>query len=86
MAPVTTRTYNRSWSQNPESVDPCSESTWFESWLGIVIEGIRGFNQALYTNVEILLRLRHDRFLPNPFQYILREFLYNPTTHKLRYW
>jgi hypothetical protein len=38
----------------------------------ILIEGFRGFPQVLQVNSGIIPRLRKARFLPNPFQFIIR--------------
>jgi hypothetical protein len=36
----------------------------------ILTEALRGFPQSLQVKVGIVLRLGHDRYLPNPFQFI----------------
>jgi hypothetical protein len=49
---------------------PCSGGPGFTSWSqrpAILIEVFQGFPQSLQANA---LKLYHDRFLPNPFQFI----------------
>jgi hypothetical protein len=36
-------------------------------------EDFRGFLQPLQANAEIICRLGHDRFLPNPFQFVIHQ-------------
>jgi hypothetical protein len=39
----------------------------------MVIEDFRGFPRSLKANVGIILRLNHDHFFPNPFQFIIHQ-------------
>jgi hypothetical protein len=46
----------------------------------------RGFRQSLQANFEIIPRLGQDRFLPNPFQFIMIHLLCHHSTLISRYW
>jgi hypothetical protein len=44
---------------------------------------VRGFLQSLQTNAGIVPRLGHNRFLPNPFQFIIHDSSYYPPLYSL---
>jgi hypothetical protein len=59
----------RSDCPNYNGLDSYSEGTGFESLPGHRLYLLM-FPQSLQENIEIILQLGHDRFLPNHFQFI----------------
>jgi hypothetical protein len=48
--------------------------------------GLSRFLQFPHENAGIILRLGHDRFLPNPFQFVIYQSSCRSMLHSLRYW
>jgi hypothetical protein len=52
----------------------------------ILTEVLRGFPQSLKANAGIVPQTGHDRFLPDPSQFIIHLSCYQLTLYSLRYW
>jgi hypothetical protein len=49
----------------------------------ILTEVLRGFLRSFQANAGIVPRLRHNSFLPNSFQFIIRQSPYHSTSYSL---
>jgi hypothetical protein len=49
--------------------------------LTILAEVFRSFPQSIHTDAGMAPRLVHDRFLPDPFHFIIHQASNHPTLH-----